>query len=114
MDEGAFRGDTIGYINFAPFLIRTTVIDAYQLEFAITGVDHANYGAKRKIGVGRGEGFRVEALAIGGFSAAIPRGRTTAITHPRLDWLIGLFHIRPMRRFPPPPHQAHHWRPPPS
>src|SRR5258708_21375742 len=102
MDEGAFRGDTIGYINFAPFLIRTTVIDAHQLEFAITGVDHANYGAKGKIGVCRGEGFRVEALAIGGFAAIEPRALPTGISPPRLFRLLRLISMRYQRGFPPP------------
>src|SRR5258708_19820059 len=98
MDQADFPGDTIGYINFAPFLIRTPVIDTHQLEFAITGVDHANYGAKGKIGVCRGEGFRVEALAIGGFSAPEPGATPNRIPPP------------PLLRPPPPiiPHLPSH------
>src|SRR5260370_29118921 len=68
MDQADFPGDTIGYINFAPFLIGTPVIDTYQLKLAVPGVHHTDKGAKRQIGVCRCEGFGVEALAIGGFS----------------------------------------------
>jgi len=72
MDQADFPGDTIGYINFAPFLIGTPVIDTHQLELAVPGVHHTDYGAKGKIGVCGSEGFRVEALAIGGFAAIEP------------------------------------------
>src|SRR5258707_12384977 len=94
MDQADFPGDTIGYINFAPFLIGTPVIDTHQLEFAITGVDHANYGAKGKIGVCRSGGFRVEALAIGGFGVIESRGMPVHITPPGLDRVYGLIYER--------------------
>src|SRR5260221_13335542 len=83
MDQADFPGDTIGYINFAPFLIRTPVIDTHQLELAVPGVHHTDYGAKGKIGVCGSEGFRVEALAIGGFAAVLTRGGSTRNNPPR-------------------------------
>src|SRR5260370_6942665 len=93
MDQADFPGDTIGYINFAPFLIRTPVIDAYQLELAVPGVHHTDHRAKRKIGVCRSEGFRVEALAIGGFWAVEPRAIPAGIPHPRARRLPPLLSI---------------------
>src|SRR3989442_5774092 len=82
MDQADFPGDTIGYINFAPFLIGTPVIDPYQLEPAVPGVDHANDGAKGKIGVCRSKGFGVEALAIGGLAVTVPGALANWISHP--------------------------------
>src|SRR5258707_6042004 len=84
MDQADFPGDTIGYINFAPFLIGTPVIDTYQLKLAIPGIDHTDEGAKRQVGVCRRKSFGVEALAIGGFSALGTRATPTRIAHPRL------------------------------
>src|SRR5260370_24832788 len=100
MDQADFPGDAIGYINFAPFLIGTPVIDTYKLELAVPDVDYAYDGAKRKIGVCRGEGFGVEALAIGGFSALLPRVLPTCIIHPALNPLSRLILYAYRRCFP--------------
>src|SRR6266481_3127067 len=93
MNQANLPGDSIGYINFASFLIRTAVIDTYQFKLAVAGIHYADKGAKGKIGVRRSEGFAVEALAIGGFAAieagAIPAG----VTHPGLDRLHGLIQM---------------------
>src|SRR2546423_8827022 len=85
MDQADFPGDTIGYINFASFLIGTPVIDPYYLKLAGPSIHNADHGPKRQVGVCRREGFGVEALAIGGFSAVVPGGTPTWNTHPQPD-----------------------------
>ncbi len=40
VNQAQLPGYAIGYINFASFLIRTSVINADQLIFAVPGVDH--------------------------------------------------------------------------
>src|SRR2546423_15269210 len=77
MDQADFPGDTIGYINFASFLIGTPVIDPYYLKLAGPSIHNADHGPKRQVGVCRREGFGVEALAIGGFSSVAYRGAPT-------------------------------------
>src|SRR5579863_2177098 len=54
MNQAELSGDTIGYINFASFLIGTPVIDTYKFKLAGTGIDHPNQGTKGKVGVGGG------------------------------------------------------------
>src|SRR5260370_3948814 len=93
MDQANFAGDKIGYINFAPFLIRTTVIDAHYLKLTVAGVDHADDGAKGKVGVCGRKGFGVEALAIGGLAAIKPGAIPTGIAYPGLDRLHGLIQV---------------------
>src|SRR5713226_1671576 len=93
MDQADFPGDTIGYINFASFLIGTPIIDAYQLKLAVPGVHHADEGAKGKVRVRRREGFAVEALAVGGFVPVESRAVPTGITHPGLNRLHGLIQM---------------------
>src|SRR5260370_746307 len=92
MDQADFPGDTIGYINFAPFLIGTPVIDTYQLKLAIPGIDHTDEGAKRQVGVCRRKSFGVEALANGerfdseALTAAhpnLPFGSLVRVVNPR-------------------------------
>src|SRR6266849_1826533 len=90
MDQADFPGDTIGYINFAPFLIGTPVIDTYQLKLAVPGIDHTHEGAKRQVRVCRRKSFGVEALAVGGFAPIEPGAISTGITYPGLDRLRGL------------------------
>src|SRR5713101_5518865 len=94
MDQADFPGDTIGYINFAPFLIGTPVIDTYQFKLAVPRVHYADERAKRQVRVRRREGFAVEALAIGGFAPIEPGAIPTGITHPGLDRLHGLIKMR--------------------
>src|SRR5467141_2996991 len=94
MDQADFPGDTIGYINFAPFLIGTPVIDTYYFKLAVPGVDHTDDGAKRQVWVCRREGFGVEALTISGLAAIEPGAIPTGITHPGLDRLHGVIQIR--------------------
>jgi hypothetical protein len=45
MDQTDFPGDTIGYINFTPFLIGTPVIDSYKFELTASGVHDADDAA---------------------------------------------------------------------
>src|SRR3974390_3469041 len=52
VDQAYLPGYAIGYINFAPFLVGTPVIDTYQLKPAIAGVDDAHPGAKGQVRVG--------------------------------------------------------------
>src|SRR5258708_38674728 len=107
MDQADFPGDTIGYINFAPFLIGTPVIDTYYLKLAVPGVHDPDHGAKRKVRVCRRKGFAVEALAIGGLTPIEPRGVPTGITHPGLSWLYGMIQMRYAGGFPPPANEGH-------
>src|SRR5437879_10078935 len=95
MDKAKFPGDTIGYINFASFLIGTAVIDTYQFKLAGAGIYDAHEGTERKMWVRCSESFAVEDLAIGGFATveagAIParvagpgfdrRGRLDQVCH---------------------------------
>jgi len=94
MDQADFPGDTIGYINFAPFLIGTPVIDTYKFKLAVPRIDHANDGAKRQVRVCRREGFGVEALAIGGLAAIEPGAIPAGVAYPGLDWLNRLVQMR--------------------
>ena len=55
MNQPQLAGDTIGYINFASFLIGTAVIDAYNFKFSVARVDHAYPGAKGKARVSSGQ-----------------------------------------------------------
>src|SRR5580700_8258893 len=87
VNQSNLPGDTIGYINFAALLIRTTVIDAHNFEFAGSGVHDANHGPERKDGMGGGKGLRVEPLAVGSLLTVkfgpVPAG----VTYPGLDRL---------------------------
>src|SRR5204862_8223511 len=71
-------GYSIGYINFASFLIRTTIIDTHKFELPGTGVDQADDGSEGEIRVGCGQRLAVKLFAIGGFAAvkfgSIPAG----------------------------------------
>jgi hypothetical protein len=51
MDQTDFPGDTIGYINFAPFLIGTPVIDSHKFELTTSGIHYADEGPKGQVGV---------------------------------------------------------------
>src|SRR5206468_11748432 len=87
MDQADFPGGTIGYINFAPFLIGTPVIDTYKLELPAAGVDHTDEGPKRQVGVCRCEGFTVERLTIRGLAAVKAGAVPAGIAHPGLNRL---------------------------
>src|SRR2546428_4578662 len=60
MNQADFPGDTIGYINFATFLIGTPVIDTHQFEAAVSGVHYTDQRPKRQVGMGGRYGFGVE------------------------------------------------------
>src|SRR5437016_7551357 len=94
MDQADFPGDPIGYINFAPFLIGTPVIDAYNLKLAVPEVDDADQGAKRQVGVCRGESFGIEALAVGRLAPIEPGAIPTGIAHPGLNRPYRLIQMR--------------------
>jgi len=83
MDQADFPGDTIGYINFAPFLIgpRSLIRTNSNLPFRVFTTRTTE--PKGRLGCGGSEGFRVEALAIGGFAAIEPGAIPTGITPPR-------------------------------
>src|SRR5712664_3406003 len=85
MDQADFPGDTIGYINFAPFLIGTPVIDTYQFKLPGPGIHHADQRPKGKVGVRRGQSFSVERLTIRGLAAVKPGPIPAGIAHPSLD-----------------------------
>jgi len=99
MDQADFPGDTIGYINFAPFLIGTPVINTYYLKLAVSSIHNADHGAKRQVGVCRREGFGVEALAIAVLRPLNPGPYQLELTHPSLDRLHGLIQMRNERCF---------------
>src|ERR1700730_4365413 len=87
MDQPDFPGDTIGYINFAPFLIGTPVIDTYYLKLAGPSIYNADHGPKRQVRVGRRQSLSIEDLAIGGL-AAIEAGTIPAgVTQPGFERL---------------------------
>src|SRR5690349_1102923 len=65
-------GDTIGYINFASFLIRSAVVDTYQYKLAVAGIHDANQRTKGEVGVCGRQGLGREDLAVGGLSAVEP------------------------------------------
>src|SRR5712664_1128594 len=94
MDQADFPGDTIGYINFAPFLIGTPVIDTYQLKLPGPGVHHADEGPKRQVGVRRRQGFTVEHLTISGLSTVKAGAIPTGIAPPSLNRLHRLIQMR--------------------
>src|SRR5438552_6315103 len=94
MNQANLPGDSIGYINFAPFLIRTAVIDAYQFKLAVAGIHYADERPKGEVGVSRSKRFAVEALAIGGFAAIEPGAIPTRVTHPGLNRLHRLIQMR--------------------
>src|ERR1700741_2715752 len=86
-DQTNLSGYPIGYINFAPFLVGTPVIDAHQLKLPVAGVDDADPGTKRQIRMRCRQALRIESLTVGGLlsieSGAIPAG----VTDPYLNWL---------------------------
>src|SRR5260370_22976598 len=94
MDQADFPGDTIGYINFAPFLIGTPVIDTYYLKLAGPGIHNADHGPKRQGGVGRRQSLGIEDLAIGGLAAIEAGTITTRVTHPEFYRLARVIPIR--------------------
>ena len=102
MDQSDLSGYAIGYINFTPFLIRTSIVDANQFKLPGTGVDQADDRAEGKVRVGRGEGLAVEPLTVGRLTAikfgTIPAG----VANPSLNRL-GRFSLIGYERC------FHHW-----
>ncbi len=87
VDKADSPGDAIGYINFAAFLIRTPVINAYQFKFPVTRVYDPHQGAERQMGVRGGKRLAVEDLAVSRL-AAIEAGSVPAcVTYPGFDRL---------------------------
>src|SRR5882724_10287074 len=97
MDQADFPGDTIGYINFAPFLIGTPVIDTHKFELPVAGVHHADEGPKRKVRMRRCEGFTVERLTIRGLATVKARAVPAGIAYPCLNRLHRLIQMRHQR-----------------
>src|SRR5215469_15741016 len=54
-NEANLSGYAIGYINFAPFLVGTPVINAHKLKLLVAGIYNAHPGAKRQIRMRGGE-----------------------------------------------------------
>src|SRR2546430_9747877 len=100
MNQANLTGDSIGYINFTPFLIRTAVIDAYQFKLAVVGIHYADERPKGEVGVSRSECFGVEALAIGGLVAGETRAIPTGDSYPGLAPVHGLTQMRYDAGFP--------------
>src|SRR5260370_32923818 len=99
MDKADFPGDAIGYINFASFLIRTSVINTYQLKFPGSRVDDANQGAERQVGVRCCKSFAIEELDVSRL-AAIEAGSVPAcVAYPGFDRLRRLAQVSDERRF---------------
>src|SRR5579864_1783578 len=102
MNQADLSGYAIGYINFAPFLIRTTIIDANQFKLSASGIDQPNDRPEGKVGVGSREGLGVKALPVGRLAAvefgSIPAG----IADPSLNRL-GRFSLIGYERC------FHHW-----
>src|ERR1700693_2735060 len=97
MNQPQLAGDTIGYINFASFLIGTAVIDAYNFKFSVARVDHAYPGTKRKARVSGGQTLSVEAFAISGDFAVKVRSVPTGVADPALNRLDGFAQMSDQR-----------------
>src|SRR6516225_5218257 len=89
-DQANLSGYPIGYINFAPFLIGTAVIDAYQFEPAVADVDNAYPGAEGQIRMRRGQTLGVIALAVGGFSTIETRAVPAGVADPHFERFHGI------------------------
>ncbi len=87
MNQTDLPGDTIGYINFAPFLIGTSVIDSYKFKLPVPGVHNPDDGPKRQVWMRGGQRLAVEALAVGGLLAIESWPIPTGIADPSLDRL---------------------------
>src|SRR6266849_1602528 len=94
MDQADFPGDTIGYINFAPFLIGTPVIDTYYLKLAGPSIHDADHGPKRQSGVCRCQSLSIKDLAIGGLAAIEAGTIPTSVTRPGFKRLHRLIQMR--------------------
>src|SRR5438552_16920643 len=101
MNQANLTGDSIGYINFAPFLIRTAVINEHQFKLAVAGIHYADERPKREVGVCRSKSCGVKALAVSGFAAIEPGAIPTRVTHPGLNRLHRLIPMRYVRCFHP-------------
>src|SRR5258707_6364461 len=90
MNQANLSGYAIGYINFAPFLIRTSIVDANQLKLPGARVDQADDRSERKVGVGGGKGFAIKPLPVGGLATVKLGSVPAGIANPslnRLGWL---------------------------
>src|SRR4029077_13170475 len=87
MDKADFPGDAIGYINFAPFLIRTPVIYSYQLKFPVACIDHSHERPERQMRMRGRQSLAVENLPIGRLAAVESGSIPAGIAYPRLDRL---------------------------
>src|SRR5437899_12526654 len=99
MDQIEAAGHTVGYINFTPFLVRPAVIDTYKYKLAVAGIDEANQGTKRKVGVGGRQDFRGEDLAVGGFAPVEARTVPTGVARPGLNRPCSMTYVSYQRRF---------------
>src|SRR5258705_11547763 len=90
MNQADLPGYAIGYINFASFLVGTSVVDAYKFKLFRAGVNQADDGAKGKVWMRGRQGLAVKLLPVGRLAAiklcAIPAG----IANPSLNRLGGV------------------------
>src|SRR5215470_2268926 len=110
MNQSDSPGDTIGYINFTPLLVRTTVIDAYKFKLSGASVHHADQGPKGEVRVGGGESFRVEDLAVSSLAPIEPGAIPAGVAYPgfdRLNWLIQVRNQRSFHRRSDEEHEEH-------
>src|SRR5215469_16764876 len=93
-DQANLSGYPIGYINFAPFLVGTAVIDAHKFEPAVADIDNAYPGAEGQIRMRRGQTLGVISLAVGGLSTieagAVPAG----VAYPHFERFDGIAQVR--------------------
>src|ERR1700682_2456369 len=87
MNQTNLLGETIGYINFAPFLVRTPVINSHNLEFPISWVHHPHHRPKWQMGMRRRQSLGVEMLSIGRLAPVETRSVPAGIASPSLNRL---------------------------
>src|SRR6267142_4642700 len=111
MDQPNLPGYSVGYINFAPFLIGTPVIDTYQFKLAIPGVHDAHDRPKGKVRVGSRQCFTVESLAVGSLLPVKVRSIPAGVANPGLDGPNRLTQVSNKRSFHSGRNEKHQWHP---
>src|SRR5277367_5029191 len=111
VDQANLPSYSIGYINFAPLLVGSSVINAHNLKLAIARVHNSNPRPKRQIRVCRRQTLGIEPLAVRRLLpvelGAIPAG----IANPSLDRLRWLRQMSHQGRFHSRSNQEHQRHP---
>src|SRR5258708_19704795 len=95
MNQADFSGYAIGYINFAPFLISTSIVDANQFKLPGAGVDQADDRSEGKVRMGGGEGLAIKPFAVGRLAAVKLGSVPTGIANPSFNRLRSVTLFRP-------------------